>query len=431
MILSVRVDNFLVYSNEVEISLEADMRIKKFADNVYMKNGFSALKSVCIYGANNSGKTCLVRAINSIKNVLLGLAAEVPNNIFRLNNVCSFGVTFIEDDRVFSYDFKYDTSVLNGYNKGFIYECLKERVADKHKNISEKELFIRDVANGVYRFNGNKALGDVLSIVSNDNIFIYTINTEKYPEVEEYKTILRKFANGIEILDMNNIPVAKTINVLKNNEDIKAKMVELIKLADLDIEDYMYYKDGPRYNKNDSFNGAEVPTPREAVLKNMVSIDDMFRLISVHKGVRVQSLSFDSTGTKKMVAIASYIVDALKNGKTLVIDELDSSLHFKLTRAIVSLFNNELNTKAQLIFTAHDATLLDCKKLFRKDQIWFASKDKKHEYLYSLADFTAKEDKIRSETDLFDKYNSGVLGAVPEPDLISILLTDGNDNGGN
>ena len=106
-------------------------------------------------------------------------------------------------------------------------------------------------------------------------------------------------------------------------------------------------------------------------------------------------------------------------------------MHFRLTRAIVALFNNELNVKAQLIFTAHDATLLDCKKLFRKDQIWFASKDSENEYLYSLAEFTAKEDKIRSETDVFDRYNSGVLGALPEPDMISILLSDTRSNGGN
>ncbi len=431
MILSVRVDNFLVYSNEVELSLVADLRIKKFLSNVCIKNGFGALKSVCIYGANNSGKTCLVRAINSIKNVLLGLVAEVPVNIFRDDNVCSFGVTFIENDRVFSYDFKFDLTVLNGYKKGFIYENLKELIIDKHKNISEKELFIRDVENGVYRFNGDKELSGVLSMVSNNNILIYTINTEKYPKVEEYKTILRNFANSVEILDMNDIPIVKTISALKNDEDIKFKTVELIKLADLDIDDYLYLNDDSLFNKAGVSNEAEVPNPREEVLRNSISIDDMFRLISVHKGKRVQSLSFDSTGTKKIVAIASYIVDALKNGKTLVIDELDSSLHFKLTRAIVSLFNNELNTNSQLIFTAHDATLLDCKKLFRKDQIWFASKDKDNEYLYSLADFTAKEDKIRAETDLFDRYNAGVLGAVPEPDMISILLMDRNDNGGN
>ena len=132
-----------------------------------------------------------------------------------------------------------------------------------------------------------------------------------------------------------------------------------------------------------------------------------------------------------MVAAASYIVDALENGKILVVDELDSSLHFKLTRSIVALFNNELNKNAQLLFTAHDATLLDCKKLFRKDQIWFTSKDESSEYLYSLADFTASEDGVRSDTDLFNKYNAGVFGAVPEPDLISILLTDVHGSGGN
>lgn len=431
MILSIRVDNFLVYSNDVELSLTADLRIKKFADNVYMKNGFNALKSVCVYGANNSGKTCLVRAINSIRNVLLGIVAEVPFNIFRDDKVCSFGVTFLEGGRVFSYDFKYDSSIVNGYKRGFVYERLMELTADKHKNISEKELFIRDVSSGVYRFNEDKELSTVLSLVSNDNILIYTINSVKYPEVEEYKTILRNFADSIAVLDMNNIPIERTVSVLKNNEDIRIKTVELIKYADLDIEDYYYLKDGSRSVNSDFSIEAEVRDPREAVLKMNIAIDDIFRLTSIHKGKPVQSLLFDSTGTKKVVAIASYIVDALKNGKILVVDELDSSLHFKLTRAIVSLFNNELNANAQLIFTAHDATLLDCKKLFRKDQIWFASKDRENEYLYSLADFTAKEDKIRSETDLFDKYNSGVLGAIPEPDMISILLADRDVNGGN
>lgn len=428
MILSVRVDNFLVYSNSVELSLEADMRIKKFADNVYRKNGFSALKSVCVYGANNSGKTCLIRAINSIKNVLLGFNAEVPCNLYREGDrVCSLGVTFIYDNRTFGYDFKYDSAIKNGYKKGFVFECLKELTADKYKNISERELFIRDAEKGVYRFNGDADLSKALSIVSSDNILMYTINTAKYPTLEEYKKILRGFASNIEVLDMNNIPIAKTINVLKNNEDIKEKTVELIKFADLDIEDYIY-NDDIKPAKIGASNEEESFEPRAVALKTAVSVEDMLKLTSIHKGKRVQSLSYDSIGTQKVVAIASYIVDSLKNGKTLVVDELDSSLHFKMTRAIVALFNNELNKKAQLIFTAHDATLLDCKKLFRKDQIWFASKDSENEYLYSLADFTAKEDKIRSETDLFDKYNSGVLGAVPEPDLISILV---NDDGGN
>lgn len=424
MILSVRVNNFLVYSNEVELSLKADMRIKKFSDNVYSNNKFNVLKSLCIYGANNSGKTCMIRAINSIKNVLLGLVAEVPVNIFTNDTVCYLGISFIENNRAFAYDFKYDSLVENNYKRGFRYECLKELFIDKYGNSSEKELFTRDVDKNIY-FAEDKELSNVLGLVSSDNIFIYTINTNKYPVVEEYKKVLREFAVKIDILDMNNIPLGKTIQVLKNNENIKDKTVELIKLADLDIDDYEYSKSGHDSVSNES----DVPNPQEEILKSIISVEDMFRLTSVHKGKKVQSISFDSTGTKKIVALASYVVDAVVNGKTLVIDELDSSLHFKLTRAMVALFNNKLNKEAQLIFTAHDVTLLDCKKLFRKDQIWFASKDSNDVYLYSLDDFTATEDKIRAETDLFERYNSGMLGAVPEPDLISVMLSDGNREG--
>lgn len=423
MIYSVRINNYLVYSNEVELSLKANMHIKKFSDNVYRENDFNVLKSICIYGANNSGKTCLVRAINSIKNVLLGVVAEVPPNIFTNDTCCSLGISFIEKGRMFSYDFKFDTGVENGYKRGFVYECLKELVVDKYGNCSEKEIFIRDVKNNLYRFAENKNLSKVLELVSNDNIIIYTINSVKYPIIEEYKQILRGFASNIDIIDMNNIPIDKTIRVLKNNEKIKEKTVDLIRLADLDIEDYKYVKNVREDLKT---NNAD-PNFQEEILKDKISIEDMFRLVSVHKGVEVESLSFDSTGTKKIVALASYVVDALVNGKTLVIDELDSSLHFKLTRAIVSLFNNVKNEKSQLMFTAHDVTLLDCKRLFRKDQIWFASKDYDNEYVYSLDDFTAGEDKIRAENDLFEKYNSGVLGAIPEPDLISVLLSDQED----
>jgi AAA15 family ATPase/GTPase len=93
------------------------------------------------------------------------------------------------------------------------------------------------------------------------------------------------------------------------------------------------------------------------------------------------------------VALASYVVDAIENGRVLIVDELDSSLHFTLTRAIVSLFNNEINLDGQLIFTAHDVSLLDCKKLFRKEQIWFIYRDRDNIHTYSLKEFTAREPK--------------------------------------
>lgn len=93
---------------------------------------------------------------------------------------------------------------------------------------------------------------------------------------------------------------------------------------------------------------------------------DQLRLISIHRGRPLPSIKFDSSGTKKIVALASYIVEALEKGKILIIDELDSGLQFKISREIISLFNNYINTSAQLICTTHDVSLLDIKTLFRK-----------------------------------------------------------------
>ena len=121
------------------------------------------------------------------------------------------------------------------------------------------------------------------------------------------------------------------------------------------------------------------------------------------------------------------MIGALENNRILIIDELDNSLHFKLTRGILALFNNELNERAQIIATVHDISLLDCKTLFRKEQIWFACKDKEHAYLYSLAEFTAETDNIRDTSDIIEKYKRGMLGALPEPEFFESLLEVKND----
>ena len=169
--------------------------------------------------------------------------------------------------------------------------------------------------------------------------------------------------------------------------------------------------------------------PDEEVLNMREKLMEQIRLVSTYKGVKVPSLIFDSTGTKKIAALASYIIEGLENGRILIVDELDSSIHFKITRAIVAMFNNELNTNAQMIFTVHDINLMDCKRMFRKEQIWFVHKDQNGVYVYSLADFTAQQG-VRDTTDIMEKYRKGALGALPDPELINSLLDiKGNKKG--
>ena len=75
----------------------------------------------------------------------------------------------------------------------------------------------------IYRFNGSKELSILIKAVSPDNILIYTINSANYPIIESYKNILRGFASKIDIIDANNIPISKTIQILKENKPVSKK----------------------------------------------------------------------------------------------------------------------------------------------------------------------------------------------------------------
>ena len=222
-----------------------------------------------------------------------------------------------------------------------------------------------------------------------------------------------------------NIPMKKTIELMKNKGDLQKKVVEFIKNADLYMDNFEYV-DMDQIKIDDR---TENEKPDEEVLNMREKLMEQIRLVSTYKGVKVPSLIFDSTGTKKIAALASYIIEGLENGRILIVDELDSSIHFKITRAIVAMFNNELNTNAQMIFTVHDINLMDCKRMFRKEQIWFVHKDQDGVYVYSLADFTAQQG-VRDTTDIMEKYRKGALGALPDPELINSLLDiKGNKKG--
>ena len=231
--------------------------------------------------------------------------------------------------------------------------------------------------------------------------------------MQKIKEILTSVASSIEIVDMNHIPNSKTIEMLKNKSKETKKIVDFIKNADIYLEDYRYEED-----IQFEIDGKEAD---EKVLKNQNFVDQI-KLVSVYKGKEVPSIIFDSLGTRKISALASYVITAIEEGKTLIVDELDSSLHFKITRAIISMFNNDINKNAQLIATLHDISLLDCKKMFRKEQIWFTDKNDNGTELYSLREFSYDQAGVRDTTDIQDRYSKGAFGAIPDPDLISTLL---------
>ena len=418
MITRFKFDNCFAFNKPVEMTLRADMRTKKFSSNVINVNdNLNILKSIAIYGPNNTGKTSFIKCINAFKRTLENKPIRLSANIFTGNSISIEAVSFIYNEKEYNYEYKFDCD-----KHSYVYEKMVEIVRDKNSNETEKLIFLKDTLNEKYKCPEDQKLQEVLNIASTNNILIYTVQTEKFDILNKIKEILINLAKSIVIVTMNNIPNEKTIEILKNKDEETKKIVNFIKNADIYLDDYRY----------DDKVQLEVDNKEaeEEILKNQDLMDQM-RIVSVYKGKPVPSIIFDSLGTRKIAALASYVVTSIEKGQTLVIDELDSSLHFKITRAIMSMYNSELNKNAQLIATLHDISLLDCKKMFRKEQIWFTDKNEEQTELYSLKDFSYEQSGVRGDTtDIQDRYSKGAFGAIPDPDLISTLLKedDGEEN---
>ena len=408
MITSVRIENFKTFNKPVELSLLANNRSKRFFTNYNAINHYNVLKSIGIYGKNNVGKTCVIDAVYAIRNVLLGINTEVFSNIFENNTVSSLGVSFIVDGVGYDFDFKFDTKT-----REFIYE--KYSCFDTKSNGKKQVLILRDARNNSYDCK-DKNFIPILKMLSNNNILLYTANTSSFPDIEKIKNIFREFARKIYVINMNNIPLTNTIEIMKKNTEEAQEVAKFLKEADLEIDGFEF--------KNDALVTPGVPQEQILLLQQQL---DPFKLITYHKDKAVPFLLFDSTGTKKIAAIASYVIKTIKEGGVLLVDELDSSLHFKLSRAIVAMFNNMDNEKGQLIFTTHDVSLMDCKTLLRKEQIWFADKDAEQTYLYSLSDFKARDGVREDVSNIANSYQNGAFASLPEPDLVSCIL-GANDN---
>lgn len=124
----------------------------------------------------------------------------------------------------------------------------------------------------------------------------------------------------------------------------------------------------------------------------------------------------ESSGTKKLFSLLPFVASALTEGKTLIVDELDSKLHPVLLKYIINLFSDmKINrNKAQLIFTSHDLSTMN-PEVFRRDEIWFVSKGKEqNSQLYSLVEFkNYKGESVRKDAKFNKQYLEGKYGAIP------------------
>ena len=195
MIVEVRAKNCYAFEDAITFSMKADMRNKKFGANVHKENNFNVLKTVGIYGPNNAGKTCLIKCIRVIKNVLLNKKNGVMPNIFANSPICELGVTFLSSGRKFSYDFKYDEE-----KEEYIYEFFSEILKDQYGNEKEVCWLKKDSVSEVYECL-DETVQAMIPVISKNNLLCYLIDTSKFEYMNEMKKILVRFAEKIDIIN--------------------------------------------------------------------------------------------------------------------------------------------------------------------------------------------------------------------------------------
>lgn len=402
------------FYEESRISFVADRRVKKLLSNSVLVDNRPILKSVGLYGGNNSGKTNIVSLLKMLKKVLLGEDKICFNSsVFEDSKVTSCSIIYnnIDGNGWMEYEFSFDHRAA---------EFIKERVSRityrPTGNPKVDDVLFLDRPSRLLKVYGEDK-SRYLDLIVGRKPLIYSVRVDEgeFKALEGIKKSFEAAASSIEIIDLYNIPIEKTIEVMKSGDKKKSSFIEsFVRHADISI-------DGFGYLSAPSLDG-EIDEAREKALAGYEKVVDVLRLTTTYGTANVPSILYDSAGTKKIEAVASYIYDALSEGKTLVIDEMDNGLHFMLTRAIVSLFNNIANDSGQLFFTAHDLLLVDSKSLMRKEQIYFLSRDKKKARLHCLGDYTVASSGLREGDDLLKRYSKGDFGGVPSPSFIKELL---------
>lgn len=343
------------------------------------------VRVAAVYGANASGKSNLLFAIGYFKRIVRESANNVEDEEERVIFQRYFPFLFEEKQgntelqavlAIGKYEYKY----------GFEY--------------NEKRI----VSEWMYR--KNLETNRNMTILERDEDEIY-LGAAVRKECEVYK----------EQIPPETLALSFFSRLKLNTDVFRSVYAEIMKMSVLDTD---------RFEK-DSLIEKMLPKvideDKEGLLSFLNAIDSGIRdiwyrskeketeLWTVHcdkKGNRYDcELLNESQGTLKSIGLYVYMKRVIETDGVMLVDELNTKLHPLLLKFIIDLFYDE-KSKAQLIYTTHDTTMLD-KRFFRRDQIWFVQKDEEgHSELTALSDF-----RVRSDASFEKDYLAGVYGGIP------------------
>ncbi len=402
MLIRFSFKNFKSFKNENCLAMEATS-LKEHEYKVAKIDNGEYLKVSAIYGANASGKTNVLQAFDYMKNRILVSDDSKKNSPIDEENIYSFMINeepialeveiLAKNNKIYKYGFEL-------LKDNIISEWLYEKRVNKFYSIFERE-------NNNVTMKTNKIAG--LSNIDEKTLFL-NIYSKIDKDNEDFTNVYYWFMNS-NYLDLGNPDFEGIIDKrvsfkILTDKNYKNELLKFIKTFDAGIEDIN-----------------TIPDSVEAVKSNNGIVD----IKVTHKGENGEekALPFylESNGTRKMFYLFDFFMDALKNGMVLFVDELDAKLHPLLTRYIINLFHNSDTNKGngQLIYSTHDTVNLN-KDTFRRDEIWFAEKDKDGiSTIYSLADYKINDVKVRNDATYNKDYLSGRYGAIPVLEDFEVL----------
>ena len=407
MLIRFSFKNFKSFKNENCLDMEATS-LKEHEYNVAKTENGEYLKVSAIYGANASGKTNVLQAFDYMKKRILVSDDSKTNSPIDEENIYSFMINndpialeveiLAKNNKIYKYGFEILKDTI-------ISEWLFEKRVNKFYAIFERE-------NNNVSMKPNK-ISDLVNI--DERTLFLNIYSKIDRNNEDFSNVYDWFVNSM-YLDLGNPNFERFINnrvslKILSDENYKKELLKFIKTIDSGIEGIK-----------------TTPDSLEAVKSNNGIID----IEVLHRGENgeLKALPFylESNGTRKMFHLFDFFMDALKNGMVLFVDELDAKLHPLLTRYIINLFHNSKTNigNGQLIYSTHDTVNLN-KETFRRDEIWFAEKDKDGiSEIYALSDYILEDDKnagkkVRNDATYNKDYLTGRYGAIPVLEEFDII----------
>jgi len=414
MLIEFTVGNFLSFDTKRTLSFKA--AAISDLDYTFDAGRYKLLPSAVVYGANSSGKSNLLKALATMRNVLLQsvrLNDKDPLDYkpFLLaensaNEPTFFEVEFLLENKKIRYGYEYNQTKI-------VSEWLFETTVK-----AEKPLFVRS-QDGI-GINDYFKEGQGKEEATNDNRLFVSLVAQLGGETS--KKIIEWFNQCNLISGLSNEGYQGfTISMIQKKLNGYEQALQLFRKLQLGFNDIVTRET----TIVTDLMKDQVADPLKEIVKDIDG--KMFLLLkTLHNkynsvGQIIDTVFFDknnqeSEGTKKIIDLTGPVFDTLLGGKLLLIDELDAKLHPLLTREIVSLFNNrETNPNhAQLLFATHDTNLLST-DLFRRDQVWFTEKDGVEQTdLYNLVEFRLPDgSKVRNDSNLERNYIRGRYGAIP------------------